>query len=510
MPAQTKRRIDLDSKDLEALLERVKAAVDAKDYELLERLVESFVYLSQLIEDKETTIGRLRKILFGPQSEKTEEVLKGKGAEGKDEEKPGGPESTGGAGGVPEKDAEGKSPEEGKREKPPGHGRNGAKDYEGAEKVSVRHEGLKPGDACPASRCEGRVYRQGEPGVIVRLVGQAPVAAKIWELEKLRCSLCGEVYTAKAPEGVGEEKYDASSASMIGLLKYGSGLPFNRLEKLEGSLGIPLPAATQWEIVKECSGALEPVYEELIREAAQGEVVHNDDTPMRILAHMGKRREKREARGEERPDHRSVFTTGIVSMHEGHEIVLFFTGQKHAGENLEEVLQRRAADLGPPIQMSDGLDRNQPGEFETIVANCLCHSRRKYVDVVENFPKECRHVLETLRAVYRNDAAAKERALGPEERLGWHKAQSGPLMEELKIWLTAQIAERKVEPNSGLGEAIGYMLKRWERLTLFLRVARAPLDNNIVHAASGINYVMLTAGLCRVSVARRPRLRGDP
>jgi len=232
----------LDEKDLEALLERVKAAVDTKDYELLEKLVESFVYLSQLIEDKETTIGRLRKILFGPQSEKTEGVLKGQDAEEKNAEKASVPESAGGGGGVPEKEAEGKSPEEGKKEKPPGHGRNGAKKYKGAEKVSVRHEKLKPGDACPGARCDGRVYRQGEPGVLVRLVGQAPVAAKIWELEKLRCSLCGEVYTAKAPEGVGEEKYDASSASMIGLLKYGSGLPFNRLEKLEGSLGIPLPA----------------------------------------------------------------------------------------------------------------------------------------------------------------------------------------------------------------------------------------------------------------------------
>jgi len=469
----------LETKDLESLLERVKAAVDAKDYELLERLVESFVYLSNLIEDKETTIGRLRKILFGPQSEKTEEVLKGKGAEGKDEEKPSVPESAGGADGVPEKDAEGE-----KKEKPPGHGRKAAKDYEGAEKVSLRHEKLKSGDACPAAKCAGRVYRQGEPGVIVRLVGQAPVAAKIWELEKLRCSLCGEVYTAKAPEGVGEEKYDASSASMIGLLKYGSGLPFHRLEKLEGSLGIPLPAATQWEIVEESAKTIAPVYEELMREAAQGDVLHNDDTPMRILEHMGKRREKREARGsvngDEKPKVRAVFTTGIVSMHKGHEIVLFFTGQKHAGENLEEVLRRRASELGPPIQMSDGLARNQRGAFETIVANCLAHSRRKYVDVAESFPKECRHVLEILRVVYRNDAVAKERGMTAEERLDWHQAESRPLMEGLKSWLTAEIAEKKVEPNSGLGEAMGYMLKRWERLTLFLRVPRAPLDNNIV------------------------------
>jgi hypothetical protein len=130
--------------------------------------------------------------------------------------------------------------------------------------------------------------------------------------------------------------------------------------------------------------------------------------------------------------------------------------------------------------MSDGLSRNEPGEFATIMANCLTHSRRKYVDVVDSFPGECRQVLDVLRAVYRNDAVAKERGMTPEERLRWHQAESAPLMEKLKTWLTAQLEERKVEPNSGLGEAMNYMLRRWERLTLFLRVPRAPLDNNLV------------------------------
>jgi len=48
---------------------------------------------------------------------------------------------------------------------------------------------------------------------------------------------------------VGENKYDESAAAMIGLLKYGSGVPFYRLAGLEKNLGIPLPIPTQWEIV---------------------------------------------------------------------------------------------------------------------------------------------------------------------------------------------------------------------------------------------------------------------
>jgi hypothetical protein len=259
---------------------------------------------------------------------------------------------------------------------------------------------------------------------------------------------------------------------------------FNRLEKLETSLGVPLPASTQWDVVQSAAEAVSPVRDELVRQAAQGEVLHNDDTPAKILDLMGERREKAIQKGAIAPDDRTgIFTTGIMARVGDRKIALFFTGPKHAGENLAAVLSRRKQECGPPIQMSDGLSRNEPKEFATIMANCLTHSRRKYCDVVDSFPEECRKVLDVLRAVYRNDATAKKRGMTPEERLRWHQAESGPLMEGLKNWLTAQIEERKVEPNSGLGEAMSYMLRRWERLTLFLRVPRAPLDNNLVERA---------------------------
>src|SRR5437667_7297376 len=121
-----------------------------------------------------------------------------------------------------------------------------------------------------------------EPRSLIRIIGQAPVEATVYELEALRCNLCGEVFTAPPPAGVGTEKYDASAVGMIGLLKYGSGVPFYRMQRLESHLGIPLAAATQWQLVSEAAAILEPVGEELIRQAAQGHRVHNDDTRIRI------------------------------------------------------------------------------------------------------------------------------------------------------------------------------------------------------------------------------------
>ena len=356
-----------------------------------------------------------------------------------------------------------------------GHGRNGASSYTGAKKVAVTHPTMKPGDPCPG--CEkGKVYPQKEPRVLVRLVGQAPLAATVYELDRLRCNLCGEVFTAQEPEGIGPEKYDETTAAMIALLKYGSGMPFYRLEKLEHLLGIPLPASTQWEIVEEAAEVIQAARDELIRQAAQGEVLHNDDTSMRVL---------RLAR-EPSDDRTGVFTSGIVSPREGRRIALYFTGRQHAGENLRDVLQHRVKNLATPLQMCDALSRNTPkltDGAQTLLAHCLAHGRRQFVEVATNFPEPCRYVLETLGDVYQYDAQARQGKLSPSERLEFHQQHSGPVMEQLHQWLEARFALKEVEPNSSLGKAVTYLLRHWKGLTAFLREAGAPLDNNLCERA---------------------------
>ena len=136
--------------------------------------------------------------------------------------------------------------------------------------------------------------------------------------------------------------------------------------------------------------------------------------------------------------------------------------------------------------MCDALSRNAPklsAGTEALLANCLSHGRRQCVDVAANFPHECRYVLETLGAVYGVDAEAREQGLSWDARLQLHQEKSGPLMEELQKWMTEQLNGNQTEPNSGLGKAMKYMLRHWHKLTLFLRQAGAPLDNNICERA---------------------------
>jgi transposase len=476
-------RLELSMKDLEAILEHAKAALSDEEFATLKGAMQTLEFLTRELEKKSVSIQRLKQLLFGASTETTAKVIE------KILEQ---------AGKSPTPAAEAGGTGAGAAEKPKGHGRNGAGAYRGAKRIRVPLGSLHAGDACP-SCVKGTLYASCPPGLIVRLTGQAPIGGAVYELEKLRCSLCGEVFSAQAPAEVGQEKYDAESAAMIALLKYGMGLPFHRLERLQEDLEIPLPAATQWEIVAETAGILAPALQEMIHRAAQGEVVHNDDTPMKVLA-LGSAAAAPAATGppgdasaapavEDRPapeeasGRAGVFTSGIVSKAAGHEIALFFTGHKHAGENLLDLLKQRSSELGPPIQMCDALSRNMPDELRTIIANCLAHGRRRFMDVAGSFPEECLHVLQILKVVYTNDGIARDRGMSPQERLLLHQTQSGPAMAELEKWMKTQIEQKKVEPNSGLGEAIAYMNKHWKELTLFLRVPGAPLDNNICERA---------------------------
>jgi len=359
---------------------------------------------------------------------------------------------------------------------PKGHGRNGAEAYKGADHIKCPHGSLKSGDLCPEC-AKGKVYAS-RPRTLVRVTGQAPLGATVYELDSLRCNLCGMEFVAEPPAGAGDKKYDALAAAMIALLRYGSGLPFNRLEGLQRNLQIPLPASTQWDIASDAATLVMPVYEELIRQGAQGNLVHNDDTSMQVLE-LRKQIDAMNEAGE--TDRTGIFSTGVVcQLDGGQRVALFFTGRNHAGENLAAVLRQRASELEPPLQMCDGLDRNLPKDFETVVTNCLAHARRKFVEVVSGFPQEVRFVLETLRDVYKNDADAKQHGLSPHERMAHHQEHSAPLMAKLEDWMREQLDDKHVEPNSRLGQAIRYVRKRWKRLTQFLRVPGAPMDNNIV------------------------------
>jgi transposase len=472
--------------ELDELLAKAKPTFSTEQYLLLERVFGTFVYVMLSLQNAKTSIKRFQRMLFGHRTEHKRNVLELAAQTGGSDAK--------GAESVPDLPVSVPVP------RPPqsGHGRNAAHDYSGAPIVQCDHPDLESGDRCP--QCDkGRVY-DSPPRSIVKVVGQAPLGATVYKLQRLRCRLCDTVFTAPLPAAVASlPKYDSSCASMIALLRYGNGMPHFRLEGLQASLYVPLPDATQWDIVSKAVPAPRAVFQELINQAAQAPLLHSDDTPMKVLSLMAERA-RAEADGV-KPAAKAINTSGIVAVLEQHRVVLFFTGHAHAGKNMERVLAHRAQELAPAMQMCDALAANVAGEFQTVLANCLTHGRRQVADVAEQFPEAARHVVEALAEVYKHDATCRKDALSAEQRLSFHQEHSQPVMDDLARWMNAQFEQRLVEPNSGLGKALRYLIRHWDELTLFLRKAGAPLDNNlceqilkraILHRKASMFYKTLT------------------
>jgi len=457
--------------EIDELLTLARTSFPTKQYELLEGVLSTFVFVMLKLQNAKTSIKRFQRMLFGGRTEHKSNVL----------------ERAAVADDLHVQDAIGAGAELAEvvvpvpKPRPPGHGRNAAQAYSGAPIVECDHPDLEPGDRCP--QCDkGKVY-DSPPKSLVKVVGQAPLGATVYRVQRLRCRLCDAVFTAPLPAAVASlPKYDSSCASMIAVLRYGAGLPHFRLEGLQAALYIPLPDATQWDIVAKAAPSPRAVFEELIRQAAQAPLLHSDDTPMKVLSLM-KERAKAEAGGV-KPVAKAINTSGIVAVlqddaNKQRKVVLFFTGHAHAGKNMERVLAHRAEELQPAMQMCDALAANVAGEFTTILANCLAHGRRQVTDVAEQFPEAARHVVEALAEVYKHDAQCRRQAYSPEQRLSFHRQHSQPVMEDLHTWITGQMQGKHVEPNSPLGKALNYLTKHWGELTLFLRKVGAPLDNNL-------------------------------
>jgi hypothetical protein len=423
-----------------AFLQEMGALVPAEHLNRISRILELIGWLLSLLEMKNLSIAKLRKLCFGDQTESARNVC-------------------------------GQPPKEKKKTKAKGHGRNSHRRYTGARRVAVAHPTLTSGQECPDCQ-KGKLRRRKERAIAIQVSAQPPIGAVIHEMEQLRCDTCGKLFTAPTPPEAGVEKYDASVGVMVGIMRYGSGMPFYRMERLQEGFGVPLPSSVQWEQVNRTARDLEPVFDHLIYLAAQSVLLYNDDTPMRV---MGLRKE---IQTEVNPKRTGIFTSGIVSQAGHHPIALFFTGRAHAGENLAAVLDHREPERSPPLHMCDGLAQNTPKGHATVDCNCNVHARRNFVEIHGDFPEECRKVVESFSEIYRMEAQAKADKLSPQERLEFHQTHSQPVMDQLQAWCAEQMDGKKVEPNSGLGQAIAYMQNRWTKLTQFLRIAGAPLDNN--------------------------------
>ena len=485
------QEVNLSPADGEALIERLERdALSADDRRLLVQVVRLLFWLLFALQEAKISLRRFRTLLFGkpPQAPAVETApIVGAG--------------DGGSGTAPfagtavpqtaptrsvarsHGDAGGEASRRGGHR--PGQGRRGAEAYAGAKRVACRHEELRVGERCPVCG-QGRLYAL-PPGVEMRIDGNALLSAVRYEVEKLRCSACGEVFTATLPAEAGAEKYSLRARAVLAVGRYYLGLPLYRMEGYQAMLGVPVADATQWDQIERVADCGYKVFAHLECLAAQGELIYQDDTSVRILSLIEENHQAQshaEAMGLARPEDRTgMYTTALVVKVGERTICLYYCGRAHAGENLKALLTKRTAAHEKPLVMSDALSSNEADETTLIRCHCLAHGRRKFSELEDIFPAECTVVIDALKQVFDHDDQADEQQLNAQQRLAYHQVYSGPILEALKRWLDTQFEDRLVEPNSSLGKAIAYLRGHWDTLTRFLTVPGAPLDNNLVERA---------------------------
>lgn len=305
--------------------------------------------------------------------------------------------------------------------------------------------------------------------------GQPLVSGTRYEVEKLRCHLCSTIYTADIPPALEKKsKFDASAKSSIAISHYYLGLPFHRIEMWQANQGIPLPDATQYDKMVELEKIVSPVYKVLESLGAQSQLLIYDDTPHRIL----------EVMQDKKPNARKgVHATALVCQCGPYRIHLFYTNQRYAAEEVETLLKQRESQ-SELLTMRDGLSQNNLRDLDEsllvklVIGFCLVHGRRKFYELLDDFKIQCGFVIECIAEVYRHEAYCKNNNLSADERLLYHQQHSQGVMDALWVWLNNQWQYEAVEHNSGLGDAIQYMLKHWHALTQFLRVPGMPLDSS--------------------------------
>jgi len=489
-------RVSLSTEETNQLENRlVNNELTKKDIEILLSLLSFSAWVQERLSRAKLTIKRLNT-LFGFKNESKKKNKNKKNSEKSNDSSNGSSDNTNAEENTEAaNDAETSSQDKPENKLPvnwdasKNHGRYAASEYPGCQDIDVPmdDEHLKQSlcPECAACDTEAKVVPL-PPKMIVQLESHPLVSGRRYCLEQSRCLLCLTYFKATLPEEAqGKKKYSPNCTSAIAIHHYYAGLPFKRIEMLQAAQGIPLADATQYDLMSRFYHSVaQPVMTELEKYAAEGSSLFFDDSSHRILEQIALNKSACSP-----GDKRSIHATAILSIYEGRRIYLFKTNTLPAGKQLRELLETRQSN-DQFLTMSDASAQNFP-ELKAsllsrwIISLCLTHGRRRFVELMDeaHIDHDIVFVLDCFSQVYQHDEHCKNENLDLRARLEYHQKNSGPLMEALRIWMNNLLLYKRVEPNSSLGEALAYMLKRWEWLTQFLRTPGAALDNNLCEQA---------------------------
>ena len=477
--------VNKSSSDIESIIDEINLSsmsCSTKSFCLL--CIRTACWWPSMLQKKNITISRLKAMIFGNKNKKGGSSGNNEGDNGANNNDGHANDSESATNGEQSMVSSKNTSDSNDSAQPPAQeakkgknkGRNSHNTYENANTIFHTMSDVQAGGPCLNSLCKGKLYAL-PAGIIVVIDGQPMASATKHIIEKYRCNLCHLVVKAEAPkELVGKQKvYTSRFIAQLAMHKFYLGIPYYRFDKYHKAINFPLPDSTQWHLIEKMGGSAYPVFNELAARLSNGKLVQNDDTVLRILEVITENKKNPNIH------RKGSFTTCLLGAEETHPIVLYFNGRNHSGENLDAVLANRDEDKPHIIQMSDALACNTPKTIATVACYCLSHGFRKIDELADFFPKSCFPIMTKLAKVFANDK--KTRELSDVARMLYHQKNSGPILHACYDEIENILEDPRTEPNGELAKALSYLKKHWVKLTRFLSVPGAPVDNNIVERA---------------------------
>lgn len=267
---------------------------------------------------------------------------------------------------------------------------------------------------------------------------------------------CGEcVETALGPPRlIPGGRYSVDFAVEVATAKYLDQMPLARQERQMARQGLIVTRQTLWDQLDALLGHLEPTVEALHAYVLSADVIQADETRWPLLGTEGA--SKWHAWAVAREDAISYRILGSRGRDAGKKVLGGFCGTA----------------VSDGYAVYDALSRDGPG---FLLAHCWGHTRRKYLEAQEAYPRAT-EVVERIARLYAIEARADEAKVTLAERGELRQAESRPVVDDIHRWITTEPAL----PKSLLGKAIAYTQRLWPGLVRFLDDARLPLDTNRV------------------------------
>ena len=294
------------------------------------------------------------------------------------------------------------------------------------------------GSAAPVCG-QGTLYAL-PPGVEIRIDGHALLSAMPYDARKAAVLGLRPDFYGGGSRGRRGGQIQRPGPGRLAVSRYYLGLPGYRCKAIKRCWGCRSPMRRSGTRSSTWGTAPTGSLRQMEQVAAQGELIFHDDTAVRILSLIQENSDRLAAAqaqgyghapGPPRDAHYGA--GGESGGAHGHSVLL---SRRHAGENLQGLLDKRESGLDKPLAMSDALASNAVANDAAVIrCHCLAHGRRKFSDLVDVFPHECQVVLEVLSQVFDHEEHARQAQLSPEARLAYHQTHSRPLMDGLKRWL---------------------------------------------------------------------------